>query len=160
MFRTGFLSIVRSLVLYTQQWFMSYRLCWLLANKKTCPKHVELYSKYKFEKLVHLVGFIIKILPKRRYGIANLRCVIFQKSADLLHRGGSLKVNKIFGVWLSLSCLILTSRYVIVGLLPLLIFWNLKTDSFSIRTLVRVVCYNCLLYSDLSSTYFGVFFCR
>ena len=25
-------------------------------------KHVEFYSKSKFEKLVHLVGFIIKIL--------------------------------------------------------------------------------------------------
>ena len=24
MFRTGFLSIIRSLVLYTQQWYMSY----------------------------------------------------------------------------------------------------------------------------------------
>ena len=26
-----------------------------------CPKHVEFSSKYKFEKLVHLVGFIISI---------------------------------------------------------------------------------------------------
>ena len=26
-----------------------------------CPKHVQLYSKNKFEKLVHLVGFIISI---------------------------------------------------------------------------------------------------
>jgi len=30
-------------------------------EQKTCPKHVELYSKNKFEKLVHLVGFIIRI---------------------------------------------------------------------------------------------------
>ena len=37
-------------------------------NKKTpddgqrnCPKHVEFYSKSEFEKLVHLVGFIIRI---------------------------------------------------------------------------------------------------
>jgi len=33
-----------------------------------CPKHAEFYSKNKFEKLVHLVGFIIrnykyKLLP-------------------------------------------------------------------------------------------------
>jgi len=28
---------------------------------RNCPKHVEFYSKNKFEKLVHLVGFIIKI---------------------------------------------------------------------------------------------------
>jgi len=26
-----------------------------------CPKHVEFYSQNKFEKLVHLVGFIIRI---------------------------------------------------------------------------------------------------
>jgi len=26
-----------------------------------CPKHLEFYSKNKFEKLVHLVGFIIRI---------------------------------------------------------------------------------------------------
>ena len=26
---------------------------------KNCPKHVELYSKNKFEKLVHLFSFII-----------------------------------------------------------------------------------------------------
>ena len=30
-------------------------------GQKTCLKHVEFYSKNKFEKLVHLVGFIIRI---------------------------------------------------------------------------------------------------
>ena len=30
-------------------------------GQKNCPKHVEFYSKYKFEKLVHLVGFIIRM---------------------------------------------------------------------------------------------------
>ena len=29
-------------------------------GQKTCPKHVDFYSKNKFEKLVHLVGFIIR----------------------------------------------------------------------------------------------------
>ena len=34
--------------------------CWTSDDgKKTCPKHVEFYSKNKFEKLVHFVGFII-----------------------------------------------------------------------------------------------------
>ena len=28
-------------------------------GQRNCPKHVEFYSKNKFEKLVHLVGFII-----------------------------------------------------------------------------------------------------
>ena len=32
MFRTGFLSIIRSLVLYTQNRYMSYRFCCLLAS--------------------------------------------------------------------------------------------------------------------------------
>jgi hypothetical protein len=30
---------------------------------RNCPKHVEFYSKNKFEKLVHLVGFIISTVP-------------------------------------------------------------------------------------------------
>ena len=31
-----------------------------------CPKHVEFYSKNKFEKLVHLVGSIIRIYHDER----------------------------------------------------------------------------------------------
>jgi len=30
-------------------------------GQRNCPEHVEFYSKNKFEKLVHLVGFIIRI---------------------------------------------------------------------------------------------------
>jgi len=30
-------------------------------GQRNCPKYVEFYSKNKFEKLVHLVGFIIRI---------------------------------------------------------------------------------------------------
>jgi len=30
-------------------------------GQRNCPKHVEFYSYNKFEKLVHLVGFIIRI---------------------------------------------------------------------------------------------------
>jgi len=30
-------------------------------GQRKCPKPVELYSKNKFEKLVHFVGFIIRI---------------------------------------------------------------------------------------------------
>ena len=33
-------------------------------GKRNCPKHVEFYSKNKFEKLVHLVGFIIRIVTE------------------------------------------------------------------------------------------------
>ena len=31
-------------------------------GQRNCPKHVEFYSKNKFEKLVHLFGFIIRVL--------------------------------------------------------------------------------------------------
>ena len=74
MFRGVSLSTIRSFSLYTQQWYMSYRfvdslraplLCvqWKTPDdgQRNCPKHVEFYYKNKFEKLVHLVGFIIRI---------------------------------------------------------------------------------------------------
>ena len=35
-------------------------------GQRNCPKHVEFYSKNKFEKLVHLVGFIIGIYHDAR----------------------------------------------------------------------------------------------
>jgi len=87
MFRTVRLSIIRSFSLYTQQWYMSYRfvdslrawswsqavskpvwhiplLCVQWKNsddgQRNCPKHVEFYYQNKFEKVVHLVGFIIR----------------------------------------------------------------------------------------------------
>ena len=89
MFRTVPLSIIRSFSLYTQQSYVSYRfadsvllascqqtcihiplLCvqWKTPDdgQRNCPKHVEFYSKKKFEKLVHLVGFIIRIYHKAR----------------------------------------------------------------------------------------------
>ena len=44
---------------------MTYTYCCVYSTpddgQKTCPKHVEFYSKNKFEKLVHLVGFITRI---------------------------------------------------------------------------------------------------
>jgi len=35
-------------------------------GQRNCPKHVESYFKNKFEKLVHLVGFIIRIYHDAR----------------------------------------------------------------------------------------------
>ena len=74
MFRTVPLAINRSFSLYTQQWYMSCSLragsgrnCCVYSEKspadgqRSCPKHVEIYPKNKFEKLVHLVGFVIRI---------------------------------------------------------------------------------------------------
>ena len=62
-FRTVPLSIIMSFSLYTQQWYMSYRSADSLQLK---PKHVEFYSKNKFQKLVQLVGFIIRIYHDAR----------------------------------------------------------------------------------------------
>ena len=79
MFRVVPLSIIRNFSLYTQQWYMSYTFadslrasfqqtcmyCCVYSEKtpddgqRNCPKHVEFYSKNKFEKLVRLLGFII-----------------------------------------------------------------------------------------------------
>jgi hypothetical protein len=90
MFRTVPLSIVRRFSLYTQQWYMSYRfadslraglgwncviqepvwhiplLCvqWKSPDDGQRTKHVEFHSKNKFEKLVYLVGFIIRNLTR------------------------------------------------------------------------------------------------
>ena len=54
-------------------------------GQKTCPKHIEFYSKNKLEKLVHLVGFIIRILkslsPALRTHFTSLRHP-FLKSAS------------------------------------------------------------------------------
>ena len=33
-------------------------------GQRNCPKHVDFHSKNKFEKLVHLVGFIIRNLSR------------------------------------------------------------------------------------------------
>jgi len=78
MFRTVPLSNIRGFSLYTQHgtswsclqavikpaWHIPL-LCvhWKTPDdgQRNCPKHGEFYSKNKCEKLVHLVGFIIKI---------------------------------------------------------------------------------------------------
>jgi len=45
-------------------------------GQRNCPKHVEFYSKIKFEKLVQLVGFVIRIYhdarsPERQKSVLN-----------------------------------------------------------------------------------------
>ena len=91
MFRRIPLSIIRIFSLYTQQWYMSYRIRMELVPSWSCsqavckpvwhipllcvqrktpdeqrnsPKHVEFQSKNKFEKLVHLVGFFMRNLSR------------------------------------------------------------------------------------------------
>jgi len=76
MFRRLPLSIIRILALYTQQYIQVMLTACNQHNihdihtpddgHRYCPKHVESYSKNKFEKLVFLVGFIIRIYHDAR----------------------------------------------------------------------------------------------
>ena len=49
-------------------WTSKYCVQWKTPDDghRNCPKHVEFYSKNKFDKLVHLVGFIIRIYHDTR----------------------------------------------------------------------------------------------
>jgi len=115
MFWTVPLSIITSFSLYTQQWYMSYRLQLQLASRirtellvpswscsqavskpvwhipllcvqwktpddeqRNCPKHVEFYSKNKFEKLVHQVGFIVREYSFQFFKTVIPVCVIWR----------------------------------------------------------------------------------
>jgi len=42
-------------------------------GQRNCPKNVEFYSSNKFEKLVHLVGFIIRIYHDARSPECQIR---------------------------------------------------------------------------------------
>jgi len=42
-------------------------------GQRNCPKYVEFYSKNIFEKLVHLVGFIIRIYHDARSSERQIR---------------------------------------------------------------------------------------
>ena len=70
MFRTVPLSVI--LLASCRQIRMTYTIAVCTVKKtpgggqRNCPKHVEFYSKSKFEKLVHLVGFIIRIYHDAR----------------------------------------------------------------------------------------------
>ena len=92
MFRTVPLSIIRSFSLYIQQWYMPYRSADSLRagsgrnqcvqwktddGQKNCPQHVAFYSKNKFEKIVHLVGFIIRIYQDARLSERQISYVLY-----------------------------------------------------------------------------------
>jgi hypothetical protein len=65
----------------------------MMMDKKTFPKHVEFYSKNKFEKLVHLSGFILRIptmLNSKKFNFlyknsTKYISVFFQKVAITFH---------------------------------------------------------------------------
>ena len=82
MFRAVPLSNIRSFSLYAQQWYTSYMfadskhvrhitlLCvqWKTADdgQRNSPKHVKFHSKNKYQKLMHLIGFIIRVYHDAR----------------------------------------------------------------------------------------------
>ena len=51
-------------------------------GKRNCPKRVEFYSKNKFEKLVHLVGFIMRIYHDARSSELKPRNTSSPKGAE------------------------------------------------------------------------------
>jgi len=65
---------VRTAMVYVIQVCCAYseKLWWWTGN---CPKHVEFHSKNKFEKLVHLVGFILRKL------MVLIKCVELHSSS-------------------------------------------------------------------------------
>jgi len=52
-----------------------------MMDRKTCPKHAEFYSENKFEKLVRLVGFIIRILKIYIVCVTTQKIVIINNVA-------------------------------------------------------------------------------
>jgi len=47
-------------------------------GQRNCPKHVEFYSKNKFEKLLHLVAFIISIYHDARSAEIQIQRIFIQ----------------------------------------------------------------------------------
>jgi hypothetical protein len=80
MLRTGFLSIIRSLVLYDIYLLVCLQYSTPDDGQKTCPQHVEFYSKNKFKKLVHPIGFIIRIIGYKYSVPPNSRDTITMES--------------------------------------------------------------------------------
>ena len=85
MFRTGHLSIIRSFFHCTHSigiyhtGLLTYTISVFTVKisdngRKMCPKRAEFYYRNKFEKLVHLFGFIIRIY---RYSRSPERQILF-----------------------------------------------------------------------------------
>jgi hypothetical protein len=58
-------------------------------GQRNCPKHVTYYSKNKFEKLMHLVGFVIRIYHDARSPERH----ILHESLVQRKRSGGLKIK-------------------------------------------------------------------
>jgi len=54
-------------------------------RQRNCPKHVEFYSKNKFEKLLHTVGFIIRIYHDARPPERQIRILVISQFSELFY---------------------------------------------------------------------------
>ena len=77
MFQTVALPIIRSLALYTAMVYVVQVMltaCQLAdGGQSNCPKNVEFYFENKFKKLMHLVGFVIKMYDDARSSERQIR---------------------------------------------------------------------------------------
>ena len=79
-------------------------------GQRNCPKHVEFYSKNKFEKLVHLVGFIIRVYHDARSPECQTKhCTRFCQNPHALISSGVLScttadLKAVFGDLVYLYC--------------------------------------------------------
>jgi len=68
-------------------------------GQRNCPKHVQLYSKNKFEKLVYLFGFIIRIYHDARSPKSQIHfAVLYRKSC--LYDDTHILVVFLWAFWL------------------------------------------------------------
>jgi len=79
-------------------------------GQRNCPKHVEFYSKNKFDKLVHLVGFIIRIYHAAR---SPERQIAHAQEAKLIQGGSNMTGTDFFcnHNWQTLTCTGHSSTY-------------------------------------------------
>jgi hypothetical protein len=112
--------------------------CWTPDDgQRNCPKHVEFYSKNKFEKLVHLVGFIIRIRTVWSSTFARWDFLYWVQDADeriqsWLHHKNILwdyRLNIMTRI-LKFNCKLYTHDWIIFGLVTIQITW-IYTGYFS-----------------------------
>ena len=56
-------------------------------EQRNCPKHVDFYSKNKFEKLLHLVGFIMRMYHNARSSECHTLMLITMRCTDSITEG-------------------------------------------------------------------------
>ena len=95
-------------------------------GQRNCSKHVEFYSRNKFEKLVHLVGFIIRIVYS--YSLffassgrccisADVMCIYFGTCEHIIHHVMMFDVSKVVLLKTQIFWYVPFFRMVITGII-------------------------------------------